>query len=119
MIFGGVAIELLFYKYFLKTYFKQRSTVYRFLYLLTAPIIATFYLYKAIGWIVIIAYILFSIGGFILEWLMGYTYHKLMGRRLWTYGETSVTGYSSILSIPLWGFLGLLFWLAAKSLLIF
>jgi uncharacterized membrane protein len=51
-----------------------------------------------------------AITGFILEYILGWVYHKVMNRRLWYYSKFSLNGYTSLLSIPLWGIAGVLFW---------
>ncbi len=60
-------------------------------------------------------FISFSLAGTTLEWLVGYSYHQIVGQRLWTYHRYSLKGYTSLLSIPLWGLGGVLFWLMAKA----
>lgn len=60
-------------------------------------------------------FISFSVAGTALEWLVGYSYHQIVGQRLWTYHRYSLKGYTSLLSIPLWGLGGVLFWLIAKA----
>jgi len=56
----------------------------------------------------------FALVGTFLEWLIGFFYHKIVGQKLWTYHRYSLSGYTSLLSIPLWGLAGALFWLLAK-----
>lgn len=47
--------------------------------------------------------------GIVGEYLVGYRYHQVMGQRLWLYRKFAINGYTSWLTIPLWGFAGLLF----------
>ncbi len=60
-------------------------------------------------------FISFSLAGTALEWLVGFSYHQIVGQRLWTYHRYSLQGYTSLLSIPLWGLGGVLFWLLANA----
>lgn len=62
-----------------------------------------------------LVFITFSLAGTILEWLVGFSYHQIVGQRLWTYHRFALQGYTSLLSIPLWGLGGVLFWLLAKA----
>lgn len=52
--------------------------------------------------------------GFCLEYVFGFAYHQILGRRLWTYSRYSLNGYTSVLAIPLWGVAGVHFFLLAK-----
>jgi uncharacterized membrane protein len=52
--------------------------------------------------------------GFGLEYLLGLTYHKTLNEKLWEYKRLSVNGYSSLLSIPIWGIAGVIFWFISK-----
>ena len=45
-----------------------------------------------------------------MEWLVGFTYHRVVGKRLWTYDKFNIGGYTSWLSVPIWGILGLVMW---------
>lgn len=49
------------------------------------------------------------VAGFLLEYIVGLTYHKTLNQRLWTYKRLSVGGYTSLLSIPIWGVAGVVF----------
>lgn len=55
-----------------------------------------------------------SVAGFVLEYLLGFGYHKVFSQRLWTYGRFSVNGYTSLLCIPIWGIAGVIFWFLSK-----
>ena len=52
--------------------------------------------------------------GFVLEYLVGFVYHKVLNQRLWTYSRLSINGYTSLLSIPVWGIAGVIFWFLSK-----
>lgn len=62
---------------------------------------------------------IFSVGLFagpVLEWLIGFFYHKIMGARLWVYERYPLPGrYTSWLTIPIWGFGLVLLWLVTRN----
>ena len=61
-------------------------------------------------------FIISSFTGFFLEYVIGLTYHKTLNRRLFEYKKFSINGYTSYLSIPIWGVAGVVFWFIAKML---
>lgn len=65
----------------------------------------------AFGGIRILMFFIFScLGGFSAEFMLGFAYHKILGRRLWTYKRlTFGYGYVSLLSLPFWGLAGFFF----------
>ncbi len=52
--------------------------------------------------------------GFLAEGLLGFVYHKVLNKKLWEYSKFDVMGYTSLLSIPLWGVGGVVFWFISK-----
>jgi hypothetical protein len=63
---------------------------------------------------IITLFVISSFAGFFLEYIAGLAYYKTLNRRLWTYGKFSIQGHSSLLSIPLWGIVSVMFWFIAK-----
>jgi len=63
---------------------------------------------------IIILFLISSIIGFCLEYLLGLTYHKTLNKRLWRYDKFSVKGYTSWLTLPIWGIAGVIFWFLSK-----
>ncbi len=55
-------------------------------------------------------FILSAIFGTAFEYFFGLLYHKTLNRKLWEYKKLSIKGYTSILSIPVWGVAGVFFW---------
>ncbi len=53
-------------------------------------------------------------GGTIAELVLGFFLEQSLGAKLWQYPRFSVAGYTSFLSIPIWGFAGTMFWLLAS-----
>ena len=89
----------------------------RYLYLLLFPITAVLVSYFRLGNDNTIFTIFFSFAmvGTFLEWLVGFSYNKIMGVRLWSYYKYPINAYTSVLSIPLWGLAGVMFWIFAKA----
>src|SRR3989344_6794194 len=63
---------------------------------------------------IIILFLISSIIGFCLEYLLGLTYHKTLNKRLWRYDKFSVKGYTSWLTLPIWGIAGVIFLFLSK-----
>lgn len=74
------------------------------------PVLVTFILAYYIGIKILILFCVTAILGFILEYIVGMTYHKTLNKRLWTYDKFSLNGYTSWLSIPVWGIGGIIFY---------
>lgn len=120
IVIVGVIIEITAAKIYFRLVKKDSKINHhsfrRYVFLLTFPLLAVFVIVKKEGLTALNVFLVFSIVGTFLEWLIGFSYHKVVGQRLWTYHKYSLTGYSSLLSIPLWGMAGVLFWLLAKAL---
>ena len=113
----GIGLELILYKAYLVvsgTKPQKGFSLSKYLYLIASPVIGTVIYAYLLGIVVVFVYFTFSVLGTCFEWLVGYSYHKLMGERLWTYHHASLGDYTSIYSAPLWGFLGIVFWLLAR-----
>jgi len=54
-------------------------------------------------------FIVCAFAGNLAEHLGGFSLHKILGHHLWTYHRLSWGGYTSILSWPYWGMIGILF----------
>ncbi|MBP6883631.1 MAG: hypothetical protein KBC06_00125 [Candidatus Pacebacteria bacterium] len=63
-----------------------------------------------------ITILVFSVIGPFFEWLVGISYSKIVGRRLWTYHRGTIHGYTSYLAMPLWAFCGAISWIIIKYL---
>jgi hypothetical protein len=59
-------------------------------------------------------FLLGAVVGTFSEYCFGRFFHKIEGRRVWTYQYLTSTGYTSFFSIPYWGGATLLFVLLAK-----
>jgi len=118
LIAWGVILEDLI----LKEYFKRANKKFRthhfsfsrYVYLLIFPLVAWILLIFRVGIQLFYIFFAFAFLGTLIEWLIGYFYHHIVGQRLWTYHRLSLGGYTSLLSIPLWGLAGALFWLLSR-----
>lgn len=84
--------------------------------LIAAPVIGSLSLAYFFGKGIIHLFVISSIVGFALEYIIGFAYHKTLNKRLWTYDRYSVGGYTSFLTFPMWGVAGIVFWFFVKLL---
>lgn len=118
LVVGGVILELIIknlYLFFTKKEINQhRFSFLRYLFLLLFPLVATLVIILRTDKKLLLVFFTFSFMGAFIEWLIGFFYHKIVGQRLWRYYHYSLSGYTSWLSLPLWGLAGVLFWLLAR-----
>ncbi len=81
------------------------------------PLLAFLLVTYTFGYSPIKVFLIFALAGTALEWSIGFSYHRIVGQRLWTYHRDSLSGYTSFLGTPVWGLLGILTWLLAKATL--
>jgi uncharacterized membrane protein len=84
--------------------------------LISVPVVSSLSFSLIYGVRILYFFVISSIIGFLLEYILGFFYHKTLNRRLWTYGKYNVGGYTSILTFPLWGVAGMLFWVLSKQI---
>ncbi len=115
----GVLFEVVvrrFHYYLTKQHYKENHfTLGKYLFLLLFPLIATaiiFYIENELT--VFKVFLTFGVVGMFSEWLVGMSYHKVVGQRLWTYHKYAIAEYTSWLSLPLWGLCGITFYLLAQ-----
>ncbi len=115
----GVFLEDIGNKLYKKIAKRPQRTIHfsigRYLFLLLVPLLSVLFMTFIHGLSIIQAYILFAIVGTLLEWLVGFSYHQIVGQKLWTYHRYSLTGYTSFLATPIWGLAGVLFLLLIRS----
>lgn len=111
----GVMFEAILSRFYRKHKKAKSShfTFIRYFYLLLLPLVGTLGTFYIGGFSAIKVFFLFAFLGPLLEWCIGFAYHLIVGQKLWTYHRYSVTGYTSILTIPLWGLAGILFYYLA------
>ncbi|HRY31053.1 MAG TPA: hypothetical protein P5328_01550 [Candidatus Paceibacterota bacterium] len=106
--------------FFLAYLYGRRTTKFywrEYFALIIIPIISTIYLTKYFGPKLLTFYVISSLIGFILEYGLGLAYHKAINYKLWRYhkDEFSISGYTSLLTIPIWGIGGVVFFLISKA----
>lgn len=118
LAFGGVFVFLLLFKLYHKLLGKKEKkyqfNIGRVIYMFFMPLLAVFVMYLKLGSEVLNVFFGFAIAGTILEWFIGFTYERIVGKKLWTYHIYTFAGNTSVLSIPLWGLCGVMFWLLAR-----
>ena len=117
LIVAGVTIEgvtsKLYYQHKGKSV-RKHFTFIRYLFLILFPVIGVLVSTFIEGITALKMFLLFSLLGPIFEWCIGYSYRAIVGQKLWTYNRYSISGYTSVLTLPLWGFAGILFYYLAK-----
>ena len=118
MVVSGWLLEAIIAKfhYFLtKAHYREHHFTFgRYVFWLLFPLAATLLLAYLKWGPVLEIFIVFAFVGTAIEWFVGWSYHQVIGQRLWTYHRYSVGKYTSILSMPLWGLAGVLFWFLAQ-----
>lgn len=114
----GVGIEIFsakLYRHFMGHHLKRDHFIFgRYVYLLLAPLVATILIINTHGMSVLKIFFFFALFGPVMEWLVGSSYYQMMGVRLWTYKKFTYKGHTSLLTMPLWGMAGVLFYLIAR-----
>ena len=113
-----VLVSKLHYAYSGKRLRKYHFSFARYLLILIPPFVAVRYLFvtEDIKGSFIKIFIAFALIGTLLEWLIGFLYRNIIGNRHWSYHRYSIGGYTSILVIPYWGFVGILAYLLIRVL---
>ena len=66
---------------------------------------------------IIYLYAVSAVVGFLLEFLLGFFYHQTLNKKLWVYDSEAYAiwnGYTSLLTFPMWGLAGVIFWHLGK-----
>jgi len=113
LLVGSVIAIYLAYLYGRKTKkFRWRE----YFALFCVPVLGSLSLSFFYGIKILYFFVVCGIVGFALEYIIGLAYYKTLNRRLWTYGKYSVEGYTSFLTLPLWGTAGIIFWMLARTM---
>ncbi len=82
------------------------------------PFISLFWLIFKYGPIILILYLTSAVSGMIIEGLVGWAYHETLSSKLWEYKRFPISkhGYTSWLTLPFWGFIGIAAFLLIKAL---
>lgn len=85
--------------------------------ILSVPTLCSFSLIYFYGVKIIYFFFASCVVGFVLEYLLGLAYHKTLNRRLWAYNDRfNLSGYTSLLTVPIWGCAGVVFFILGKSI---
>lgn len=106
-----VATSKLYYKLTNKPYRSYHYSFGKYLYFLLFPVVTILYFTAGSNENLLAIFVSFALLGTLAEWIIGFFYHKIVGQRLWTYHRYSIGGYTSFLSLPMWGLAGLIFYL--------
>lgn len=95
---------------------KHHFSIWRYLLFFGIPFVTTVLFAAQYNRSLLTIFFTFAVVGTIMEWLTGYAYYNVVGTRLWTYNRYSLNGHTSLLSLPLWGFAGVFFWVVTSRL---
>lgn len=112
-----IFLTLSFLGFYLAYLYGRETTQFRwseYIAMIITPILFIVFLIIYYDFAILKMFIASSIIGFVGEGIAGFVYDKVLNRRLWTYNRLSIKGYTSFLSIPLWGIAGVIFWFISK-----
>lgn len=103
--------------FYLAHLYGKKTTNFRwseYIAIIIAPIAFIIFLTFYYDFAILKMFIASAVIGFLAEGFIGFVYDKILNKRLWTYNRFSIKGYTSFLSIPLWGVGGVVFWFISK-----
>ena len=112
-----IFLILSFIGFYLAYLYGRKTTEFRwseYIAIIIIPIFFIVFLILYYDFAILKLFIVSASIGFIGEGLIGFVYDKVLNRKLWTYNRLSIKGYTSYLSIPLWGIAGVMFWFISK-----
>lgn len=86
----------------------------KYLFVISFPMFASATAFFLTENILIYVFATFAIVGAFIEWLVGWVFYRVTGEPFWTYHFYPLGRFTSYLSVPIWGFGGVLFWLLAR-----
>lgn len=101
ILFGGLFLAVWYGKDTKKFSWKEYAAV------AALPSLSLLWVWYRMGIVALYLYVITCISGPILEYVLGWAYHKTIGKRLWTYNKSYLNGYTSFLVIPYWGLVGI------------
>ncbi|MBI4193394.1 MAG: hypothetical protein HY536_02080 [Candidatus Colwellbacteria bacterium] len=111
--FGLVSLAVSCVGFYLAYLYGRKTTEFRwseYFAILIVPIMSVIVLALVKSEKILILFLISACLGSLLEYLVGLLYHKVLNKRLWTYHRLSLNGYTSVLSFPVWGIAGVVFW---------
>jgi len=116
-LFWYIFVILGFLGFYLAYLYGRKTTKFRwseYIAMIILPILFILFLSFYFDIKILYMFLISSAVGFIAEGLTGFVYDKVLNKRLWTYNHLNIKGYTSFLSIPLWGIVGVIFWFLSK-----
>lgn len=110
LMFIEIGLKKLYFLVFNKHTKVNHFSWGKYFYFITVPFLASFYFFSKFTSGFLVLFFSFLILGTFAEWLVGFVYNKVTGQRLWTYHKYHIGHYTSLLSMPIWGLAGVLFW---------
>jgi hypothetical protein len=117
IISGFILIFIMLIGFYLAYLYGRRIKQFRwrgYIAMIILPIISIFIFAYFINIKIISFFLISSFLGFIWEYLVGLMYHRTFNERLWKYDRLNIHGYTSLLTIPLWGIAGVVCWFLSK-----
>ena len=116
-LFWYIFVILGFLGFYLAYLYGRKTTEFRwseYIAMIILPVLFVLFLSFYFDIKILYMFLVSSAIGFVAEGLMGFAYDKILNKRLWTYNRLDIKGYTSFLSIPLWGIAGVVFWFLSK-----
>lgn len=116
---GGVLLEILLMSLYFKLTKKHYKTHHyafgKYLFFLIFPLLSALIVVNLTNIRVFYVFAMFALVGTFMEYFIGWAYLKIEGQRLWTYHKYAISKFTSFLSIPLWGFMGIFSYLVTVA----
>jgi uncharacterized membrane protein len=74
------------------------------------PLLSIAFLAVYVNYKIFYLFVVSMVAGTCFEYLFGLVYEKTLNKKLWKYDRLAISGYTSWLSIPIWGVAGVVFW---------
>jgi uncharacterized membrane protein len=119
ILLGTIFIVVVLVGFYLAYLYGHKTKKFRwseYIAIIIWPILCVFVMAYLIDVRILAMFILSCCAGFVLEYIVGLAYHKVLNKRLWEYKRLSINGYTSLLTIPIWGVAGVLFWFLGKMI---
>lgn len=120
LIILGIAFNFItLFGFYLASLYGRKTKQFRwreYIAIIILPIMSTLAFAYFIDIRILKLFIICSFVGLFWEYILGLAYHKTLNKRLWTYDRLSIRGYTSLLSIPLWGIAGVIGWFLIKMI---
>ena len=105
-----------FYLAYLYGHKTRRFRWSEYLAIIIWPLVCIALLVYVYGSKILTLFLVSAVLGFFLEYIIGLTYEKTLNSKLWVYKRLSIQGYTSLLSVPIWGIAGIVFYFISKMI---